>query len=70
MLRIPLAYCALKVNFTISSLILDSLHVFLATGEPPLCMSVSVFFALRNAIDAARKDAGDDEWYRMGKISY
>ena len=40
----------------------------LATGEPPLCMSVSVFFALRNAVDAARSDAGDSAWYQMGTI--
>lgn len=36
-----------------------------ATGEPPLCMAVSVFFALRNAIDAARSDAGNSEWFQM-----
>lgn len=40
---------------------------FLATGEPPLCMAVSVLFALRNAIDDARRDAGDEAWYRFGK---
>jgi len=36
-----------------------------ATGEPPICMSISVLFALRNAIDAARKDAGQPEWYQL-----
>ncbi len=39
-----------------------------ATGEPPLCMSVSVLFALRSAVDAARSDAGNPGWYRMGKF--
>jgi len=29
-----------------------------ASGEPPLCMSCAVFFAVKNAIKAARKDAG------------
>ena len=29
-------------------------------------MSVSVLFALRNAVDAARIDAGNPDWYRMG----
>ncbi|CAG7828319.1 unnamed protein product [Allacma fusca] len=29
-----------------------------ATGEPPLCMGISVLFALRHAIYAARRDAG------------
>ncbi|CAL8110869.1 unnamed protein product [Orchesella dallaii] len=36
-----------------------------ATAEPPLNMSVSVMFAIRNAIDSARKDVGNLEWYRM-----
>ncbi|XP_059485744.1 xanthine dehydrogenase-like [Neocloeon triangulifer] len=30
-----------------------------ATGEPALNMSIVCFFALRNALDSARKDAGD-----------
>lgn len=33
-----------------------------ATGEPPLAMTCVCLFALRNAIMAARKDAGVDEW--------
>lgn len=32
-------------------------------------MAVSVFFALRNAIDAARSDAGNSEWFQMGNFS-
>ena len=41
-----------------------------ATGEPPLCMSCVILFALRNALSAARQDAGQpDEWYKMGKSS-
>lgn len=37
-----------------------------ATGEPPLCMSVSVLFAIRQAILSARKDAkSSDEWFQM-----
>jgi len=36
-----------------------------ATGEPPLCMSVSVLFALRHALDAARTEAGHPGWYEM-----
>ena len=42
------------------------MKLFLATGEHPLCMSVSVLFAIRNAIDAAREDAGNMEWYQLG----
>jgi len=36
-----------------------------ATGEPPLCSSVCVLFALKNAIDSARKDAGNTDWYQL-----
>ncbi|KAG1648953.1 Xanthine dehydrogenase [Nymphon striatum] len=32
-----------------------------ATGEPPLCMSSSVLFAIRDAIQSAREDAGKKE---------
>lgn len=37
-----------------------------ATGEPPLCMSCVILFALKNALSAARQEAGEpDEWYQM-----
>nr|QEO19119.1 rosy [Mesovelia mulsanti] len=34
-----------------------------AVGEPPLFLASSVFFAIREAVEAARKDAGHDEWF-------
>ncbi|XP_055707343.1 uncharacterized protein LOC129804238 isoform X2 [Phlebotomus papatasi] len=39
-----------------------------ATGEPALCMSIVVLFALRNALDAVRKDSGasDGTYYSLG----
>lgn len=41
--------------------------MFLATGEPPLCMSCCIPLAIRNALDSARADAGNsDPWYRLG----
>lgn len=41
----------------------------LATGEPPLCMSVVVIFALRHALESARKDAGlSDQWFDLGNL--
>ncbi|XP_058054256.1 uncharacterized protein LOC131205951 [Anopheles bellator] len=41
-----------------------------ATGEPALNMSIVVLFALRNALRAARKDAGlADNWIPMGPAS-
>ncbi|XP_054263493.1 uncharacterized protein LOC128986901 isoform X2 [Macrosteles quadrilineatus] len=37
-----------------------------ATGEPPLCMSNAVLFAIRQALRSARKDLGlPDEWLDM-----
>ncbi|XP_049766804.1 uncharacterized protein LOC126100259 [Schistocerca cancellata] len=37
-----------------------------ATGEPPLCMSIVGLFAVREAVLAARQDAGGDEkWFEM-----
>ncbi|CAG2069128.1 unnamed protein product, partial [Timema podura] len=36
------------------------------TGEPALCFAVSVFIALRNAINSARTDAGvASGWYDL-----
>ncbi|XP_052797561.1 xanthine dehydrogenase/oxidase-like isoform X2 [Mya arenaria] len=34
-----------------------------AVGEPPLCMSCSALFAIKHAIQAARKDIGKDDTY-------
>lgn len=43
---------------------------FIATGEPPLCMSVVVLFALRYALESARKDAGIKEpWFELSKLT-
>lgn len=47
-------------------------YVFLciACGEPPLCMSCSVLFALKHAIQAARLDAGNTDFFQLSKFSY
>jgi len=34
-----------------------------ASGEPPLCMTTSVLFAVKDAIAAARADAGNTEYF-------
>lgn len=34
-------------------------------GEPPLVLAASVYFAVKHAILAARRDRGHDEWFRM-----
>lgn len=36
-----------------------------ATGEPPMLLSVSVFFALKNAIRAAREEVGMKDWFPL-----
>lgn len=36
-----------------------------ALGEPPFVLSTSVFFAIKQAIMAARRDQGDDTWFTM-----
>ncbi|XP_008544021.1 uncharacterized protein LOC103568824 isoform X1 [Microplitis demolitor] len=37
-----------------------------AVGEPPLCMSYGIVLAIRDALDSARKDAGNtDVWYPL-----
>lgn len=36
-----------------------------AIGEPPQLLSVSVFFALKNAIRAAREEVGVKDWFPL-----
>ena len=40
---------------------------FLAVGEPPLCMSSSVLFAIKRAVESARQDAGNDQPFTLCK---
>jgi xanthine dehydrogenase/oxidase len=35
------------------------------SGEPPLCLAATVYFAVKHAILAARRDRGDDRWFRL-----
>ncbi len=35
------------------------------SGEPPLCLAVTVYFALKRAMLAARRDRGHSEWFRL-----
>ena len=34
-------------------------------GEPPLCLSPCVFFAVKHSIDAARADQGKSDYFDM-----
>ena len=36
-----------------------------STGEPPLVLANTVFFAIKHAILSARKDAGQNEWFEL-----
>jgi hypothetical protein len=43
----------------------------LATGEPALNMSIVCLFALRNALDSARRDAGGtDDYYEISEEQF
>ncbi len=39
-----------------------------AVGEPPLCMAASALFAIKHAIEAARKDAAKDTVFPLSKV--
>ncbi len=41
-----------------------------ATGEPCVLLGVGVMFAIRDAINAARRELGEDgrKWFKLGKI--
>uniref|UniRef100_A0A0A9WB52 xanthine dehydrogenase n=1 Tax=Lygus hesperus TaxID=30085 RepID=A0A0A9WB52_LYGHE len=36
-----------------------------AVGEPPLFLAASIFFAIKEAVKAARADSGKKEWFRF-----
>jgi len=40
-------------------------HSSKAVGEPPFFLGTSVFWALKDAVYAAREDAGCDEWFQL-----
>ncbi|KAK1267046.1 Xanthine dehydrogenase 1 [Acorus gramineus] len=42
-----------------------AIHSSKAVGEPPLFLASSVFFAIKDAIIAARSDAGYDGWFPL-----
>ena len=40
---------------------------YLACGEPPMCMSCSVLFAVKKAIDAARTEISNKDLFTLCK---
>ena len=41
--------------------------VYLACGEPPMCMSCCSLFAVKKAIDAARVEVGNKDLFSLRK---
>jgi xanthine dehydrogenase/oxidase len=67
-----LEYCVQKVKQHFQYIFFVYTNFFIqATGEPSTSMSVVVIFALRHALDSARKDSGitDDTFYHLGAPS-
>lgn len=62
---ILITYEYLKPLYNVLSFLLWTLFYVQAVGEPPLFLASSVFFAIKKAISAARKDAGITEWFRF-----
>lgn len=44
---------------------MKALHSSKAVGEPPFFLASAVFFAIKDAIIAARKEAGHDDWFPL-----
>jgi len=43
-------------------------NMFVAIDESSLCMSYVILIAFRYALNSARADAGNTEWYQLGKF--
>ena len=39
--------------------------MYVAVGEPPMCMSCSSLFAVKRAIEEARKDIGKTDFFPL-----
>ena len=44
------------------------LILFTASGEPPMCMSCSVLFAVKKAIESARKEIDNKDFFALCKL--
>ena len=63
--KIPTEFCNPKVCFASNSEGGRSILIFLATGEPPLNLSIVVLFAVTDALNSARRDAGGPDGYHQ-----
>jgi len=74
MLPILLASSVLKVYQLLCDSTTDFpftvFFLFLACGEPPLCLSCSALFAVKRAIESARAETGKDELFVLCANSY
>lgn len=44
---------------------MKAIHSSKAVGEPPFFLASAVFFAIKDAITAARAEAGINEWFPL-----
>ena len=44
--------------------------MFVAVGEPPLCMSCSALFALKRCVESVRQDIQKDGFFPLGMVHY
>ena len=42
-----------------------AIHSSKAVGEPPFFLASSVFFAIKDAIMAARRELGNEDWFPL-----
>jgi xanthine dehydrogenase/oxidase len=61
---IPLDFCVMLLKDSPNHR-LPMVYSSKAVGEPPFFLGASVFFALKEAVYAARKDAGLEGWFQL-----
>ena len=53
------SFC-LRIFIVVNSVKFD-VYLCIASGEPPMCMSCSVLFAVKKAVEAARKEMANKD---------
>ena len=43
--------------------------LFTASGEPPMCMSCSVLFAVKKAIECARREINNKDFFALCELN-
>ena len=67
------AMCEITHQHNSTVYIASNIHEFVllcaASGEPPMCMSCSVLFAVKKAIGAARREIDDKDVFALCKFT-